>query len=116
VEEDNLRDTEHGELVLALDDGTQMQVANRATRVAPELDMDKWHFHVHKRDGLSLESCEGCDGDDVAHGKLGHGGMLEGHGSVIYDTSCTRFIYALSLPMCLTSRDHGGKIQQWISL
>jgi len=64
-----------------------MQVANRTTRVAPELVMDKWRFRVRKTDGLSLESREsregragreGRDGDDVAHGELGHGGMLEG--------------------------------------
>ena len=94
-----------GELVLALDDGTQMEVANRATRVAPELDMDKWRFRVRKRDGLSLESREGRDGDDVAHGELGHGGMLEGRESVISDTSCARFIYPHSLPTFLASRD-----------
>jgi len=43
-------------------------------RVVPELDMDEWRFRIHKRDSLSLE---GRDGDDVAHGELGHGGMLE---------------------------------------
>jgi len=55
-----------------------MQVANRTTRVAQELVMNRWWFHIRKRDGLSLESREGRDGDNVAHGKLGHGGMLEG--------------------------------------
>jgi len=59
--------------------------------------MDKWRFRVRKRDGLSLESREGRDGDDVAYSELGDDGMLEGRGSVISDTSCARFIYAPSL-------------------
>jgi len=49
--------------------------------------MDKWCFRVRKRDDLSLESRDGRDGGDLAHGELGHGGMLEVRGSVIYDTS-----------------------------
>jgi len=79
--------------------GHQMQVADWTTRVAPELDMDEWHFRIRKRDSLSLESHEGRDGDDLAHGGLGRGGMLEGRGSGSPDTSCTHCMYALSLPI-----------------
>ena len=49
-------------------------------------------------DAFIDQSRGGRDGDDLAHGGLGHGVMLEGGGSVISDTSCPRCMYALSLP------------------
>ena len=52
MEEDNLRNAERGELVLALEEGTKVQVTNRTTRVTPELDMDKWRF-VSARETVS---------------------------------------------------------------
>jgi hypothetical protein len=51
-----------------------MQVANRTTRVAPKLDVDKRRARVRKGDGASLEGRESHDGDGTAHEELGHGG------------------------------------------
>ena len=96
--------SERGELV-ALEDGTQMQVANRTTRVAPELVMDKWGFRVRKRDSLSLESREGRDGDDLVHGELGHGGIWRGVGLLFLILHALAVYTHFLFSPCLTSRN-----------
>jgi len=82
-----------------------MQVANRTTRVAPELVMDRWRFRIRKKGGLSLESREGRDGDDLVHGELGHGGIWRGVGLLFLILHALAVYTHFLFSSCLTSRN-----------
>jgi len=67
--------------------------------------MDKWRLRVRKRDGLSLESREGRDGDDLARGGLGQTGMLEVRDLLFLIHHELALYTLLPFSQCLTSRN-----------